>query len=399
MDENEYPTIVRRNRGVYNRLDGGTTDNQYALSHNDGLLQLFNCHINVEEASSIKSVKYSYKYIYEGHDAATVVFTENDCDQRVIHHAVIRNFIETRYFSPVEACDRIYGRPLQNKIHSIIRLLVDFYIQQTFTISDEGNEDSIRTALEKLTMLLAYFALNQRDHKARDFTYAEIPSHYVFKKEANVDTSNWVIRKAQFNVIGKMYPTSPNQVELFHLRLLLITVKGASACLALGVIEDDTEWNRAIAEGEVWMMPYQLRHLLVRILIYCHPNNPEVLWNNFKDSMSQNFHRNCTLMEAHQRAYIEINTYLLRERYDLSYLLKMPQINELNITIYDQTNDGDEVSAYQHEEIDKRQYKKLNLRQKDIIDKILNFVMINELMGQVGQGKSSFTLHCIICYK
>jgi len=57
-----------------------------------------------------------------------------------------------------------------------------------------------------------------------------------------------------------MYSISPTQTELFHLRLLLFTIKGASfdnlkiineevcqsfsaACLALSLIEDDDEWK------------------------------------------------------------------------------------------------------------------------------------------------------------
>lgn len=69
-------------------------------------------HINVEVVSSIKSEKYLYKYIYKGHHAAEVIITENDCNERVMHCDEIQNFVETRYVSPVEACDRIFGRPL-----------------------------------------------------------------------------------------------------------------------------------------------------------------------------------------------------------------------------------------------------------------------------------------------
>lgn len=73
--------------------------------------------------------------------------------------------------------------------------------------------------------------------------------------------SAWQQRKKNFNVIGHMYSVSPSQIELFHLRLLLINIKGAksfedlrtvngilnetymSACLAAGLIEDDQEWR------------------------------------------------------------------------------------------------------------------------------------------------------------
>ena len=66
-----------------------------------------------------------------------------------------------------------------------------------------------------------------------------------------------------------MHSISPRQIELFHLRLLLIKLKGAisfedirtvnaikydtfhSACLALGLIEDDAECERAMTEGDM----------------------------------------------------------------------------------------------------------------------------------------------------
>lgn len=40
------------------------------------LLQLLNYHINVEICGSIKSVKYLFKYIYKGHDCASVAVRE-----------------------------------------------------------------------------------------------------------------------------------------------------------------------------------------------------------------------------------------------------------------------------------------------------------------------------------
>lgn len=55
----------------------------------------------------------------------------------------------------------------------------------------------------------------------------------------------------------------------------------------------------------------------------------------------------------------------------------MSQLNELNTVIDEQAND-DEISAHQHEEIAKIQYEKLNLKQKDIIDKVLNVFMPNK---------------------
>ena len=40
-------------------------------------------------------------------------------------------------------------------------------------------------------------------------------------------------------------------------------------CLAMGLIENDDEWRRAISEGAAYKMPSVLRRLFVVILIHC----------------------------------------------------------------------------------------------------------------------------------
>ena len=40
--------------------------------YNPYLLAKFNCHINVEVCTTVKSVKYIYKYVYKGYDSASV---------------------------------------------------------------------------------------------------------------------------------------------------------------------------------------------------------------------------------------------------------------------------------------------------------------------------------------
>jgi hypothetical protein len=52
-------------------------DNRWVVPYNLYLIRIFNCHINVEACSSIKSVKYLFKYIYKGHDRASVAVREN----------------------------------------------------------------------------------------------------------------------------------------------------------------------------------------------------------------------------------------------------------------------------------------------------------------------------------
>lgn len=142
-----------------------------------------------------------------------------------------------------------------------------------------------------------------------------------------------------------MYSVSPTQVELFYLRLLLLTVKGATcfedlrtvnevlhetyldACLALGLIEDDEEWKRAMHEAEIWMMPKSLRDLFVRILIHCQPFRPEQLWEEFKIRMSEDFARHIKSAQAQRKAYLQINTMLVAEGHSFADFPSMEQIS------------------------------------------------------------------------
>ncbi|KYN12414.1 hypothetical protein ALC57_15419, partial [Trachymyrmex cornetzi] len=118
------------------------------------------------------------------------------------------------------------------------------------------------------------------------------------------DRCLWGETPDHYNCIGRMYSVSPIQIELFHLRLLLLTVKGAisqsfsTACLALGLIEGDDEWKRAMNEAVGWMMPRQIRRLFVLILLYCQSLHPEELWENFKVALSENYIRHFGLLEG-----------------------------------------------------------------------------------------------------
>ncbi|XP_051158561.1 uncharacterized protein LOC127279947 [Leptopilina boulardi] len=391
MDEDVYPHYRRRNNERYNRRDGFQYDNQRVVPHNKELLLRLNCHINVEVVTSIKAVKYLFKYIYKGHDAAAVVIQEtqnNDNEETgVLEHDEIKSYIETRYVSPPEACGRILSNNLQGKSHSIYRLPVHLPNQQTVIVDNVDDLNSIRSAVNRPSELTEYFALNERNLTARNYTYSEMPLHYVFqkgKKSSNAFT--WQKRKQHFNTLGRMYSISPSQIELFHLRLLLITVKGAtsfenlknvdgvihdsfvSTCLALGLIEDDDEWKNAMHEAEVWMMPRQLRQLFVRILIHCQPIHPEELWKEFKSALSQDYSRTMSESLAQKKAYIHINTLLNAENSNLTYFPSMLQITETEDDIENQ------IIYEQHETIVTEQYQKLNEKQQEIVDIILETI-------------------------
>ncbi|XP_071582532.1 uncharacterized protein, partial [Temnothorax nylanderi] len=101
-----------------------------------------------------------------------------------------------------------------------------------------------------------------------------------------------------------------------------------AACLALGLIEDDEEWYRAMNEAKVWMMPRRLRNLFVRILIHCQPVYPKKLWDEFKKDMSEDYIRRFGPIIGIKKAYNYIINFLQIEGSNISNFPEMEQETE-----------------------------------------------------------------------
>jgi hypothetical protein len=78
-------------------------DNRWIVPYNPYLTKKFRAHINLEACTSIKSVKYLFKYVYKGHDCANIEVTETD----TINHNEVKTFLDARYVSAPEAFWRI----------------------------------------------------------------------------------------------------------------------------------------------------------------------------------------------------------------------------------------------------------------------------------------------------
>ena len=49
--------------------------NQWLVPYNPYLLLKYNCHLNVEICSSVKSAQYIYKYVNKDYDSTNIEFT------------------------------------------------------------------------------------------------------------------------------------------------------------------------------------------------------------------------------------------------------------------------------------------------------------------------------------
>uniref|UniRef100_A0A453QHK2 ATP-dependent DNA helicase n=1 Tax=Aegilops tauschii subsp. strangulata TaxID=200361 RepID=A0A453QHK2_AEGTS len=111
-----YPLYRRRNNGSTEIVRNWKLDNRWVVPYNPYLLRMLNCHINVEICSSIKAVKYLFKFMYKGHDRA---FVTDKVDEVEIDE--IRQYRDTRWVGriisahPAEG-ERYYLRVLLNHV-------------------------------------------------------------------------------------------------------------------------------------------------------------------------------------------------------------------------------------------------------------------------------------------
>ncbi|XP_065640451.1 uncharacterized protein LOC136073037 [Hydra vulgaris] len=154
---------------------------------------------------------------------------------------------------------------------------------------NEGEERvAIDRAAQRDTHLTAWFKLNAEINEARQYSYVEIPYHFVFDGK----NCKWKVRqRGSDKVIVRMYKVNLTS-EVFFLRLLLLHVKGAmsfedlrtihgtvfntfrEACYRLGLLQDDIEWRNTLTEAVATRMPKQIRQLFSIILTLCEPDDP-----------------------------------------------------------------------------------------------------------------------------
>jgi hypothetical protein len=163
---------------------------------------------------------------------------------------------------------------------------------------------------------MAYFDYNTKNEDGRQYLYQEFPTYFVFKPKEK----EWKVRQRGMT-IGRMYTCNPLAGERYYLRLLLTIIPGAQsfqhlrtiagqeyptfkkACAALGVLDDDQEWNACFTEAVTFATGHSLRILFSMALIYQEISDPLALWTRFAEHLCDDLtHR----LELHPQSGIQI---------------------------------------------------------------------------------------------
>ena len=318
--EGSYPCYRRRETQDTFVKGGHVIDNRDVVPYNPYLSKRFKCHINVEVVTSLKSVKYLFKYVHKGHDRADLEMKFNNDE--------IKAHIDARYVGPAEACWRLFGFPLSGLSHHVERLAVHLKDQNSLLFA-EGEE---REALKKIkeSTLEAWFAFNTANPQYRHLLYIDMPQHCVWNKQ----TSTWTLRKRNAHkTIGRLCAASPQDEERYWLYTLLLHTPGATdwsdllrvpgqsalaesfqeAARERGLIESEDEHRRAMEEAQLYRMPSQFRIFFANLLLNAPAEiDAGPLWEEFAAGLAEDFAHQKNMPEdvAKDRALEHIQTIL-----------------------------------------------------------------------------------------
>ncbi|KAM0826906.1 hypothetical protein ACQ4PT_068551 [Festuca glaucescens] len=296
-----FPVYRRRNNDRYVVKNGRKLDNRWVVSYNMGLLKKFQAHINVEWCNKTNLLKYLFKYLAKGPDKARArLYSTRDTENsQNVGRDEIDEYVKCRYLSTCEACWRTFSYDIHGRDPSVERLTVHMPdMNRIIYRPNERLTNIVDNPLRYCTMLTEWFVANQLYEDARQLTYLEFPSMWLWDKQQKL----WRRRVRKKNLspkIGRIYHVHPTCGELYFLRMLLTTVAGATsftdlksyrgvvydtfkeACQARGLVGDDNEWFLLFDEAIHWASSLQLRHLFVTVLMFCGVSDGNKLLDKF----------------------------------------------------------------------------------------------------------------------
>ncbi|KAJ1288125.1 hypothetical protein BS78_02G065900 [Paspalum vaginatum] len=301
IDEEGYPVYRRRDDSRTVEKDGVRLDNRYVVPYNRNLIVKYQAHINVEWCNKSRSIKYLFKYIHKGDDRTTAKLTATDKNDE------IQMYLDARYLSAGEASWRIFGFELQHREPSVQRLQFHLENEQVVVFPDSTDLEQIvyKPGIET-TIFTEWMTANRLYLHARDLTYAEFPTKWTWHQKEK----EWRPRSGGKRSIGRIYYAHPASGDRYYMRILLNMMKGCksfkdirtvngvvhqtykSACYALGLLDDDKEWDDCIKEASYWASAAQMRQLFCTILLFCEVLDTGKLRESNWELLSEDIQRN-----------------------------------------------------------------------------------------------------------
>ncbi len=151
-NEDGFPEMRRRkpeeDGNSWINYKGECYTNEDVVPYNPYLLMKYQCHINVEVCSTIKAVKYLFKYVYKGSDRATVKIGAQKENVELEEEEIdeISSYQDCRYIGSYEAMWRTLNFPIQEQKPKVEQL--DIHLKDNQTVYWKENKELQRNILD-----------------------------------------------------------------------------------------------------------------------------------------------------------------------------------------------------------------------------------------------------------
>eukprot|EP00794_Sanderia_malayensis_P011547 gene11547-biopygen9217 len=169
--------------------------------------------------------------------------------------------------------------------------------------------------------------------------------------------------------------------------------------LAIGLLEDDAEHRRCMAEAALFNMPSQSRELFATLLMFQPPSDLRALFNEFVDVMSEDFVRQkqvtdatVTFTDRHMyQCLLDIDNALHAHGHSIN---NYPDLPHLPTNFFIPTPDADQIDIITEQQQGLEMLTSLNPEQLEIHTKVIEAVQNQSeqncyfLDGPAGTGKT-----------
>ena len=306
-------TLRRRNLNNVTIKDRTITDTDVA-AYNKWALIKYDCHINVMICPSIKCIKYITKYMHKPHTMSNINLNKlNEVD----------TWVDGREISSTQAVWQGLGIPLFGNMPAITRLPLHLENDELVRFEEDDILEDVLAEKPKQTMLVAYFERCLIDEFAKTLKYIEFPVYYVWNSKEH----KWNPRK-QYDMVGRMYVTSPKQGELYYLQIILNTKVGITSftdartyqnieyatfyetCRAMGILDNDQYVFDTMDEACLkFVSGNRIRKLFIVFLMTGQIKDPQTLWGKYKEQMSEDY-KHFGERNPIKKLYMELNKLL-----------------------------------------------------------------------------------------
>ncbi len=332
----------------------------------------------------------------------------------------IKKYLDCCYVSASKATWHIFKFDMHERFPTVERLQYHLPNMQMVLFDDDDDVQEVvtRSTISRM-MLTKWFKTNQELKVARSLTFDQFPQQWVWNRKLK----RWTMCKRGF-AIGRMYYAHPTSGERYYLRMLLNCVKGATsyehlrtmdgtehdtfknACIAMGLLANDNEWDQALEEDGVWALGRQLRDMFASMLMFCEVTNPRQLWDAHWESLSDDIEAMTPCERADltvilsedvlkDRASYEIDQVFMRSGHRLEDFLTLPKSNYI-LSVHGRNRLVEEKLAYDRHSLTvdaNNAENRLNDNQRNTYKTILNDVTNKKgklffVYGNGGTGKT-----------